>query len=32
MLSMSDEEFTESFAEEMERAEATDSVEDAAEE
>ena len=31
-LSMSDEEFTESFAEEMERAEATDSVEDAAEE
>ena len=32
VLSMSDEEFTESFAEEMERAEATDSVEDAAEE
>ena len=29
MLSMSDEEFTESFAEEMERAEAADSVEDA---
>jgi DNA-directed RNA polymerase subunit beta' len=32
MLSMSDEEFTESFAEEMERAEAADSVEDAVEE
>jgi hypothetical protein len=29
---MSDEEFTESFAEEMERAEAADSVEDAVEE
>ena len=32
VLSMSDEEFSESFAEEMERAEATDAVEDAAEE
>jgi DNA-directed RNA polymerase subunit beta' len=31
-LTMSDEEFTESFAEEMERAEATDAVQDAAEE